>query len=311
MSEETKTTNEVTESMKDFEEEINKSFQRLREGDIINCTVLAVNEQEVLVDIGSYSEGSIAASEVSDDPSFSLRTDVTVGDTWKALVLQEDDGEGHAVLSKKRADSYVAWDKLREAKENETVYAVKLTSSVNAGMIGYVEGLRAFIPASQLALHYVENLEEWVNKTVDAIVITVDEEHNKLVLSAKAVARRVEEEKHEEELSHLQKGLVTTGVVETIMPYGAFVNIGNGLTGLVHISQICGRHIKSPNEVVKEGQEVKVKVLDVVDGKIKLSMKAIEENEMVVDEVESAPVEYISDESASTGLGSLLANLKL
>ncbi|HWT27020.1 MAG TPA: S1 RNA-binding domain-containing protein, partial [Mobilitalea sp.] len=112
-------------------------------------------------------------------------------------------------------------------------------------------------------------------------------------------------------IGKLQLGIVTTGIVEKIAPYGAFVNIGEGLTGLVHISQICGRRIKSPNEVIKEGEQVTVKVIDIKDGKISLSMKAVEEKEEVVEDVEEAPVTYSTGEEATTGLAALLKNIKL
>ncbi|MEG1741369.1 MAG: S1 RNA-binding domain-containing protein, partial [Acetivibrio sp.] len=117
------------------------------------------------------------------------------------------------------------WDKLREAKKLETVFKVKLSEAVNAGLVTYLEGVRAFIPASQLTLSYVENLEEWVGKTIDVQVITVEEDKKKLVLSGKEVARKLEQEERKGKISKLQKGLVTTGVIESIMPYGCFVNI--------------------------------------------------------------------------------------
>lgn len=146
---------------------------------------------------------------------------------------------------------------------------------------------------------------------MDVVVITVDEEKGRLVLSARELLWEQEQEEKQRRMNNLQKGLVTTGVIEKIAPYGCFVNIGEGLTGLVHISQICGKRLQSPNEVVKLGEEVKVKVLDVKDGKISLSMKAVEEREEVVEEIEEAPIEYTSDGEASTGLASLLAGIKL
>lgn len=302
---------EVQLTMADFEEEINRSFHRMREGDIVNCTVIDIKEDAVLVDVGSYAEGKIPVSELSDDPHFSVFGNLEKGQQFTCTVLEVDNGEGYVLLSRKQAHSEEAWESLKEAMENETVLTVTVDSVVNAGVIAYVEGQRGFIPASQLSLSYVENLEEWVSKKLEVQVITVEPEKKKLVLSAKAVAKKKAEAAHQDKLTHLQKGIVTTGTVEKIAPYGAFVNIGEGLTGLVHISRICGKHIKSPNEVIKVGEEVKVKIIDVVDGKISLDMKSVEDMAPVVEEVETAPIEYISEGNAGTSLGSLLGNLKL
>lgn len=301
----------VTPSMAEFEEEISRSMKKIREGDILSGTVIGVSDTEVMLDLGSYTEGIIRLEELSNDPRFSIKADIAVGDVIKAMVLREDDGQGNILLSKKQADDILAWDKLKELLETKEVVSVKLQSAVNGGMIAYLEGIRAFVPASQLSLAYVEDLESWVGKTVDVIVITVDEDKKRLVLSARELLWQREQEEKQQRLNSLQKGLVTTGVIEKIAPYGCFVNIGEGLTGLVHISQICGKRIQSPNEVVKLGEEVKVKILDVKDGKISLSIKAVEEREEVVEEIEEAPIEYHSEGEASTGLASLLTGIKL
>lgn len=302
---------EMTPSMAEFEEEINRSMKKIQEGDIISGTVIGVGDTEVTLDLGSYTEGVIRLEELSNDPRFSIKADIAAGDVVKAMVLSEDDGRGSILLSKKQADDVLAWDKLRELQESREVLEVKLQSAVNGGMIAYLEGIRAFIPASQLALSYVEDLESFTGKTLEVVVINVDEDKKRLVLSAREVLWEKQKEEQRHRLNSLQKGLVTTGVIEKIAPYGCFVNIGEGLTGLVHISQICGKRIQSPNEVVKLGEEVKVKVLEVKDDKISLSMKAVEENEDVVEEIEEAPVEYTSGGEASTGLASLLAGIKL
>jgi small subunit ribosomal protein S1 len=131
------------------------------------------------------------------------------------------------------------------------------------------------------------------------------------VLSARELLWEQEQEERKRRMNQLQKGMVTSGVIEKIAPYGCFVNIGEGLTGLVHISQICGKRIQSPNEVVKLGQEVKVKILDVKDDKISLSIKAVEDREEVVEEIDTAPLEYHSDGEAVTGLGALLQGIQI
>lgn len=309
--EETEVVKEIIPSMDEFKDQINDSFKRIEEGDILSGTVIGISDTEVILDLRYYAEGIIKLEELSNDPRFSIKADVKMGEEISATVIRVDDGEGNILLSRKRADDILAWDKLKTALEDRIIFDVKIQSVVNSGVITYLEGVRAFIPASQLSLNYVEDLDAWVGKTIQAIVITADQEHSKLVLSGKEVERDQAISDKNSKISKLQLGLVTTGTVEKITTYGAFVNIGDGLSGLLHISQICGRRIKSPSEVIKEGQEVTVKIIDIKEGKVSLSMKAVEEKEDIIDEVESAPIEYSTGEEASTGLGALLANIKL
>lgn len=297
------------ETMADYEEQINASFRKFREGDKVTGTVVSVEEEEVILDLNSFSQGAIPAGEYSDDPSFHAMDEIRTGDTLTAVVLDSDDGQGRVLLSLKEARVDEAWQKMKEAMEERRVFTVKVLTSVNAGVVAFLEGLRGFIPASQLALEYVEDVDSFVGETLDVIVITADPEKNKLVLSAKEVAKEKAAKEHEKKLNALQKGFVTEGVIDRIESYGCFVNIGDGLTGLVHISQICNKFLKSPNEVVKLGQTVKVKVLDVEEGKIRLSMKAVEDIAPEVEE-EKESIEY-HDEEATTSLAGLLAGIKL
>lgn len=194
--------------------------------------------------------------------------------------------------------------------EQETIVKVRIKESVKSGVVAWLEGMRAFIPASQLSTDYVEDVESWVGKEIEVKVITVDREKNKVVLSGKAVAREQEAEERRHKISMMAPGTVMEGVVESLMPYGAFVNLGGGVSGLVHISQISQKRIKKPGEVLKEGQKVKVKILNTNDNKVSLSMKALEEI-TAQEEEDSAPREYTSGEAVSTSLGDLLAKLKL
>lgn len=307
MGEETNT--QEQETMADYEEQINASFKRFREGDRVTGTVVSVEEEEVLLDLNTFSQGVIPAGEYSDDPAFHAMDEIRTGDTLSAIVLDSDDGQGRVLLSLKEARQDEAWQKVEKALENRTIFSVKVLTSVNAGVVAFLEGIRGFIPASQLALEYVEDVDQFVGETLDVVVITADPEKNKLVLSAKEVAKERAAKEHEKKLNALQKGFVTEGVIERIEPYGCFVNIGNDLSGLVHISQICNKFLKSPNEVVKLGQTVKVKVLDVNEGKIRLSMKEAEDIAPEVQEEEES-IEY-HDEEATTSLAGLLAGIHL
>lgn len=298
------------ETMDDYKQELEASFRKINEGDIISGTVIDVNEEEVTLDLKYYAQGIIKAADLSNDPDFSLVDEVHVGDVIEATVVKTDDGEGNILLSKKEANDILAWDKLKQMSEDETTVKVRIKESVPSGVVTYLEGIRAFILASQITLDYVEDTDSWIGKEIDVRVITVDAEREKLVLSGKVVAREAEAEERNHKISMIVPGTVLEGTVETLMPYGAFINLGNGLSGLVHISQICERRIGKPSEVLKVGQKVKAKVLNTNDNKISLSMKALEEE--MVDTTEMQDIEaYTDKETTGTSLGDLLSKLKL
>lgn len=297
------------ETMDDFKEELEASFRRVKEGDLITGTVIDVNEEEVTLDLKYYAQGIIKVDELSSDPDFAVLEQVHVGDEMEATVVKTDDGQGNILLSRKEANDILAWDKLKQMMEEETTVNVRIKESVPSGVITYLEGIRAFIPASQITLSYVEDTDSWIGKEIAARVITVDAEKEKLVLSGKVVAREAEWEERSHRISMIVPGTVLEGTVETLMPYGAFINLGNGLSGLVHISQICERRIGKPSEVLKTGQKVKAKVLNTNDSKISLSMKALEE-EMVDTEALEDMAAYTDTEAAGTSLGDLLSKFK-
>ena len=296
------------ESMADFEDAINASFKPVHEGDILTGTVIGVSEDEIILDFGGYTDGVIRLQDASDDPSFTFR-DIEVGQTLSATVIRKDNGQGRLQLSMKDAAAVLAWDRLKQLMEDKTNLKVKIGGIVKGGAVAYVEGIRGFIPASKLSLNYVEDLEDWLNKEIEVRVITTDPEEKRLVLSARDILREKAEEERKAKISNLEIGLVTEGVVESLMPYGAFINLGNGLSGLVHISQISQQRIKHPGAVLKEGQTVKVKVIGIKDGKISLSMKALEDVAAV--EIEEETFKLPKAEEATTSLASLFKNIKL
>lgn len=309
MSEEKELKNQT---MADFEDEINASFVKFREGDIIKGTVVSVEEEEMILDLQSFSQGVIPREEYSDDPDFHAMDEIRVGDVLSVMVMYEDE-MGRTVLSLKQAKETESWEALVNALEDRRIYEVKVKQVVPSGVVAYVEGIRGFIPASQLALSYVEEdeLESYVGKTLKVRVITVDEEADKLVLSAKDVAKEEAAREQEAKLNALQKGYITEGIVTRIESYGCFVEFGDNLTGLVHISQICNKFLKSPKEVVKLGMKVKVKVLSVEDGKIRLSMKEAEDIAPEVEKEETEVSMEYRDEEATTSLAGLLKGIKL
>lgn len=298
------------ETMDDYKEELEASFRRMKEGDRISGTVIDVSEEEVMLDLKYYAQGIIKVGDFSSDPDFDIAKEVHPGDVIEATVLKTDDGNGNILLSRKEAADALAWDKVKELMEQKTTVTVRIKESVPSGVVAYLEGIRAFIPASQIAASYVEETEAWIGKEIPVRVITVDEAKEKLVLSGKVVAREAEQEERNHKISMLVPGTVLEGTVETLMPYGAFVSLGDGLSGLVHISQICERRIGKPSEVLKVGQKVKAKVLNTNDNKISLSMKALEE-EMIDTEGAADLAAYTNTEQTGTSLGALLAGLKI
>ncbi len=301
----------MEESMKDYEVELEASFRKINEGDVIQGTVIDVNENEVTLDLKYYTQGIIKAEDMSNDPGFSVLNDVKIGDVVEASVVKMDDGQGNILLSKKEANEVLAWDVLERYLEEKTELTVKVSEIVKAGAVAWVEGIRGFIPASQLDISYVEDLSVFQGKELTVRVITVDREKEKLVLSAKEILKEQAKEAHDHKVAMLVPGTVLEGRVESLQPYGAFVDLKDGLSGLVHISQISQRRIKKPSEVLKVGDTVKVKVLNTNDGKISLSMKAVSEEQEAeaVEKVDTS--KYSSKESFGTSLGDLLAGLNI
>ena len=299
------------ETMEDYSRELEASLKKINEGDIVSGTVISVNEEEVILDFNYYAQGIIKAEDMSNDPKYNILDEVKVGDVIEATVIKTDDGNGNIQLSCKEAKDILSWDVLRQYMEEKKEICVKVSEVVNGGVIAYAEGIRGFIPASHLSLNYVENLEEWINKQLTVEVITVDESKKKLVMSAKEVEKRKAEEEINHKISMLVPGTVMEGTVESLMPYGAFIALPEGLSGLVHISQISQRRIKKPSEVLNTGDKVKVKILNTNNGKISLSMKAVGENSEI-DETERVETEkYSSSEQIGTSLGDLFKKLDL
>ncbi|WP_026496863.1 S1 RNA-binding domain-containing protein [Butyrivibrio sp. WCD3002] len=294
------------ESMEDFKDEIDRSFRQIAEGDIVTGTVIGVDESEVLLDIKYFTQGVIKAEDFSDDPKFSIRTDVKVGDEVSATVVKTDDGNGNILLSRKEATKVLAWDKLKELMDSNQNVTVTVIEAVKGGVVAFLEGIRGFIPASKLSLNYVEEgaLDDFVNKKLEVRVITADETNKKLVMSAKEILKEKADEERAAKVSNVQVGLVTEGTVESLQDYGAFINLGNGLSGLVHISQISNQRIAHPSAVLKVGDKVKVKVTAIKDGKLSLSMKALQD--VAATEITEEKIEFESEGEATTSLADLL-----
>lgn len=302
---------EELKTMEDFSKELEASFRQINPGDILEGTVIGISETEITLDLGYYTDGIVRLEDITDDPAFSIKNDVEIGQVVSATVVRRDDGAGHILLSMKEAAAVLAWDKLNSMMENQENVSVKVTEVTKGGVVAYLEGIRGFIPASKLSLEYVEEaeLESYLHKTLEVRVIGAEEENKRLILSAREILKEAADAERSKKISNVEVGLVTEGVVEVLKPYGAFVNLGNGLSGLLHISQICNNRIKHPGVVLKEGQTVKVKITEIKEGKLSLSMKALED--VAAKEIEEEVFEIPETEEVTTSLGALLAGFKL
>ena len=205
------------------------------------------------------------------------------------------------------------WEKMKKAKENKEVLTVTTDSTaVKGGVTASVEGHRAFIPASQLALKHVDDLDEYLGKELQVQVIEADEEKKRIILSAKSVLRAAAAEEAAARLNAIEPGTILEGTVESIKPYGAFIKIDDDITGLVHVSQISTKRIKDPSVVLKEGETVKAKVLKVENGKLSLSIKALTDNSAdAAEDDEPRHVKIPKAEPLVQTMGDLLKGFKL
>ena len=310
--EEPKAAEQPAESMADYEAEIDASLRRYERGEKVKCTVVSVDMDKIMVELGSTT-GIIRKQDASDDPAFNLQENVKPGDEVEASVVRPDDGHGNVVLSMKAASSERAWDRLTSLLSSKEPVTVKISAVTKSGVTTTLEGVRAFIPASKLSLGFVseDDLKDWVGKSVDVRVITAQKDGKKLVLSAKELLREQEAAQRKEAAALVKVGLVTEGTVETLKDYGAFINLGKGVTGLLHVSQISQKRIKTPSEVLKEGEKVKVKVIKVADGRISLSMKVLEDAAPAEEKEEKISFKLPKSEAIGTGLGDLRKGLKL
>lgn len=296
------------ESMEDYKEELEASFRKINVGDILTGKVIEAGENGVLVDLNYYAPGKIALEDLSSDPGFSVFEDIHVGDEISATVVKLDDGAGNLVLSRREADDVLAWDKLKQMMEEHTVVSGKITETVKGGAVMFVEGVRGFIPASKLALHYVEDTSGYLNQEIEANIIEVDEEKKRLILSCRDILVQKALEEKAEKVKGVAVGSIVEGTVEQLKDYGAFVDIGDGITGLLHVSQISDKRIAHPKAVLKVGQKVKVKITKAENGRVSLSMKALQD---VTEKEPENHFHYKEDGQATTGLGALLKGLKL
>ncbi|WP_106818545.1 30S ribosomal protein S1 [Janibacter massiliensis] len=257
---------------------IDATIKNFNDGDIVDGRIVKVDRDEVLLDIGYKTEGVIPSRELSIKHDVDPSEIVSVGDEVEALVLQKEDKEGRLILSKKRAQYERAWGTIEKIKEEDGVVTGTVIEVVKGGLIMDI-GLRGFLPASLVEMRRVRDLQPYVGKEIEAKIIELDKNRNNVVLSRRAWLEQTQSEVRSTFLRELQKGQVRSGVVSSIVNFGAFVDLG-GVDGLVHVSELSWKHIDHPSEVVEVGDEVTVEVLDVdMDReRVSLSLKATQED---------------------------------
>ena len=240
------------------------------EGDLVTGTVVKIERDEVLLDIGYKSEGVIPSRELSIRKDVNPADVVAMNDEIEALVLQKEDKEGRLVLSKKRAEYERAWNAVEEKFNSGETVEGEVIEVVKGGLILDI-GLRGFLPASLVDLRRVKDLNAYMGTRIEARVIEMDRNRNNVVLSRRVVLEEARKEERSEILAKLKPGMRLKGNVSSIVDFGAFVDLG-GIDGLVHISELSWNHVNHPSEVVKVGQEVEVEVLDVDMNRERISL---------------------------------------
>src|SRR3954452_11304692 len=247
-----------------------RTLTNFNEGDVVSGTVVRVDKDEILVDIGYKSEGVIPISELSIRRSINPDEEVALGDTIDALVLQKEDADGRLILSKKRARFEKAWRRIEEAAESGEPVEGLVIEVVKGGLILDL-GVRGFLPASLVDIRRVQELEEYRDQTLRARVIELNRSRNNVVLSRRAVLEEERRELRQRILDTLEPGSVVEGVISNIVDFGAFVDL-DGIDGLIHIRELSWSHANHPSEVLEIGQKVRVKVLDIDRDRQRISL---------------------------------------
>src|SRR6476659_389253 len=272
-------------SSEDFLAAIDKTIKYFNDGDIVEGTIVKVDRDEVLLDIGYKTEGVIPSRELSIKHDVDPNEVVEVGDKVEALVLQKEDKEGRLILSKKRAQYERAWGTIEQVKEEDGVVEGTVIEVVKGGLILDI-GLRGFLPASLVEMRRVRDLQPYVGQTLEAKIIELDKNRNNVVLSRRAWLEQTQSEVRHGFLTQLQKGQIRKGVVSSIVNFGAFVDLG-GVDGLVHVSELSWKHIDHPSEVVTVGDEITVE-----RRRISLSLKQANETATAAEAEEFDPTLY-------------------
>jgi len=281
------------------------ALNKVKDGDILEGTILKVNKDEVIVNINYYADGVIPREELTKDHHEDITETNQIGDKIKVVVLKADDGEGNVLLSKIKADAIVAKEDLEKAIEEKKTVEVKVIEVVKGGLRVFFNGLSGFMPASLVSNTYVEDLSKFVGETLETYVEEYDEEQNRLIFSRKALLVEKGAEEKVRLLSTLKEGQTVEGTVSNITSYGAFIDLG-GLIGLAHISDLAYGRINHPSEVLSVGEKVSVHILKIDQKKEKVSLSLKNKgqdpwnrvHEMKIGSVHEATIKKIIDAGA-------------
>lgn len=254
-----------------FAEAFESSLVTLTTGQITKGRIIGYNINEVYVDLGFKSDGIIPMSEFSDDVDFNPDKSLKVGDEIDVFVVRVNDGEGTVMLSKKKVDAVKGWDVIDSAYETKKPVSVKIIEQVNGGVIGYANGVKIFIPASQISDRFVKDLSEFVKQVLQVQIIEINKQKRKVVGSSRILIEKNKESASSEIWNSIEIGKIYKGQVKSLMDFGAFIDIG-GVDGLVHLSELSWNKIKHPSEVVKIGDEITVSVLEFDKDKKRISL---------------------------------------
>ena len=265
-------------SAEDFLAAVEATLKFFNDGDLISGTVVRIDRDEVLLDVGYKTEGVIPVRELSIRQDADPNEVVKIGDQVEALVLQKEDKEGRLILSKKRAQYERAWGEVEKVKEADGIVKGVVIEVVKGGVIVDI-GLRGFLPASLIDLRRVRDLGPYLGTEIEAKILELDKNRNNVVLSRRALLEASQSASRTTFLNDLERGQIRKGVVSSIVNFGAFIDLG-GVDGLVHVSELSWKHIEHPSEVVEVGQEVTVEVLEVDNDRerVSLSLKATQED---------------------------------
>ena len=266
-----------------FEEMLNESFKPLHNGNIVKGSVIRVTENEVFVNLGYKADGVIEKSEFSNDPNVNLASEVSVGDEIEVFVIKVNDGDGNVVLSKKRLEMNKGFDELEEAFNNKTVLKGKIVDIIKGGLVANINGVRVFVPSSQISNKFVQDLSSFKGQELDFNIIEFNKAKRRIIAGRRDLVQAMEDEAKAKVYDNIKAGDKLEGTVSRIVDFGAFVDLG-GVDGLIHISELSWGRVKKVSDVLKEGDKVTVYVLeaDKEKNKISLSLKDAQQNPWVL-----------------------------
>ena len=260
-----------------FEQMLEESLKTIRNGEVVEGTVIDVKPDEIVLNIGYKSDGIVTRSEYTNEPNVDLTTVVSVGDTLETKVIKVNDGEGQVLLSYKRLAAEKGSKRLQEAFDNKEVLTAKVSQVLAGGVCVNVDETRVFIPASLVSDTFEKDLEKFKDQEIEFVITEFDPKRRRIIGNRKSLLLEKKAELQKELFDHIKVGDVIEGTVKNVTDFGAFVDLG-GIDGLLHISEMSWGRVENPKKVFTVGQAVKVFIKDINETKIALSMKFPEDN---------------------------------